>query len=268
MQKSHRIIIIIVALFFICNFKVYSQDEEVDIVPDTLEEDTLQIKTQKKELKNTVLINVTNPILISSNFFTVTYERILPNSQSFSISTGSFSIPRFLNSNVDSLGIKTSKSDKGFHISGDYRFYLKKLNKYGAPRGVYIGPYYAYNHLSRGTTWNMDGATFQGNVNSDIKINIHTLGFELGYQFVFWNRLAVDLILLGPGYGNYNIKAILNTSLTPDQESEFFKKLNDYLQEKIPGFEQVIDPGEFNRKGTFDTWTLGYRYTIRVGLRF
>jgi hypothetical protein len=268
MTKHNRIIIIIVAIFSVCYFNGYSQNEKVSGPSVNYEKDTLQKHEQKKELKNTLLINVTNPLLISSDFFTVTYERILPNNQSFTVSAGGFSIPRFVGDIGDSLALRSNENDKGFHLSLDYRFYLKKLNKYNAPRGVYIGPYYAYNHLTRGTTWGMEGNTFKGEVNSDIRLNIHTLGFELGYQFVFWNRLAVDLILFGPGFGSYNLKTALNTTLTPSQELEFFEKFNEYLQEKIPGFEWVVKPGEFQKKGSFDTWTVGYRYSVKVGFRF
>ncbi|GEM_PF-405514 len=258
-----------IMVFALC-FANYSgaQNDTITTPPAMSFDKELNTTRPKKNLKNTLLINATNPLLISSQFFTVTYERVFPNNQSFTVSLGSFSIPRFISVNTDSLGIKSNKSDKGFHFSGDYRFYLKKLNSFDAPRGVYIGPYYAYNHLQRGTTWFLDGETFNGDIDADLRLNIHTYGFQLGYQFVFWNRLAVDLILFGPGFGNYSIKAGLQTTLTPEQENEFFRRLNEFLQENIPGFEQVIKPGEFNRKGSFDTWTVGYRYAIKVGFRF
>ena len=267
MFKIYRLAFLLIPLL-LCNEQIFGQKESPIDSSNVKKQGIFSFLKPKNELKNSLLINVTNPLLISSDFFTVTYERILPKNQSFTVSLGSFSIPRFLNANTDSLGIKTNKSDKGFHFSGDYRFYLGKLNKYNAPRGVYIGPYYAYNHLNRGTTWILNGNSFQGDINADLILNIHTLGFQLGYQFVFWDRLALDLILLGPGYGNYKINTNLNTTLTPEQESEFFRKLNEYIQNEIPGFEWVIKPGEFEKKGRFDTWTLGYRYTIKVGFRF
>lgn len=99
----------------------------------------------RKARKNTISFNITNPSIIAPKFITVGYERILKNNQSFMVQMGSFSIPRFTQSISDSLGLNTDYKDKGFHASIDYRFYLKKENKYSAPRGVYIGPYYAYN---------------------------------------------------------------------------------------------------------------------------
>jgi hypothetical protein len=196
------------------------------------------------------------------------YERVLPNNQTFSIALGSFSIPKFLSGVADSLDVDTDVKEKGLHVSADYRFYLKKENLHSAPRGVYIGPYYAYNHMNREVTWFLDGKNFNGDVNTDLKLNIHTLGFELGYQFIFWDRLAVDMILFGPGFGSYSMNVGLNTTMTPDQESEFFEKLNQYLEENVPGYDYVIESGEFSKHGSFKTWDLGYRYTIRVGFRF
>ncbi len=266
MKKLNYITGIFIVSFFVVTFKVIGQETQTS---DSVRSLGMPVaKPELKVRKNTILVNVTNPSLISTRFFTVTYERILPNNQSFSVGVGSFSLPRFLSDVADSLGINTDYSDKGFHFSCDYRFYLKKENKYSAPRGIYIGPYYAYNHLTRGVNWQMDGQTFNGDVLTDLKLNIHTIGFELGYQFVFWDKLAVDMILIGPGFGSYGLNTVLNTTLSPDQESEFFERLNNYLENHIPGYEWVIKPGEFKKNGSYNTWDLGYRYSIRIGYRF
>lgn len=250
-------------------FTGYTQEKQVtDSLQNSDINDVNPVQSVKKERKNTIMVNVTNPSLISSKFMTVGYERILPNNQSFTVSVGSFSIPKFTEDLADSLGLNTDYKDKGFHFSADYRFYLQKQNKYPAPHGLYIGPYYAYNHLTRESQWFLDGTNFNGEVQTEIKLNIHTLGFELGYQFVFWDRMTVDMILFGPGFGSYNLNTVLGTTLSPDAESEFFEKLNEYLENHLPGYDWIIDAGEFKRKGSYNTWELGYRYSIRVGFRF
>ncbi len=63
------------------------------------------------------------------------------------------------------------------------------------------------------------------------------VGVELGYLFVFWDRMAVDMILMGPGVGFYNIKAEVGTDKDAAEEAEFFQKLNDLLADKIPGYD-------------------------------
>jgi hypothetical protein len=80
--------------------------------------------------------------------------------------------------------------------------------------------------------------------------------------------LAVDLVLIGPGIGYYGMKVKLDTTLQPDDESLFFQTLNDALKEKFPGYDLVIEPGEFQKKGSASVTTLGFRYMIHVGFRF
>lgn len=258
-----------VLLLFSIVYTGYSQEKQLaDTVQDIAINPVSETLKAEKLRKNTIMVNVTNPSIISSKFFTIGYERILPNNQSFTVSAGSFSIPKFTEDLTDSLDLNTDYKDKGFHFSADYRFYLKKQNKFAPPYGLYIGPYYAFNNLKREVEWYLDGTTFDGSVLTDLKLNIHTLGFEMGYQFVFWDRMTVDMIFLGPGFGTYKLDTDLKTTLSSDQESEFFDKLNEYLEEHIPGYDRIIDSGEFVKNGSFKTWDAGYRYSVRVGFRF
>jgi hypothetical protein len=227
-----------------------------------------QSDSEEKPLWNTVRLNITNPIILGDRYFALGYERILFSNQSASINLGRFSLPKFSLINTGDLELQKDYKEKGFHISADYRFYLKSLNTYDAPRGVYIGPFFSYNYLNRENKWNYTTDDFNGELVSDLTFNIHSLGFQFGYQFVFWRKLSLDLILFGPGVGFYSAKASLNTDLSPDDESEFFKKLNELLAEKFPGYDQVIATKEFERKGSFNLATFGFRYIIHVGFRF
>lgn len=157
------------------------------------------------------------------------YERTLGKHQSMSINIGRSSIPKFfeLGPIGDSIQVIPGSKDKGFNGSIDYRFYLQKENKYDAPRGVYIGPYYSYYFFERENSLEINTSNFNGSVVTDFKINTHTLGAQLGYQFILWKRLALDLILIGPGLTNYNLKASINTSLDPNTQSELFQKIQE-----------------------------------------
>jgi hypothetical protein len=226
-----------------------------------------EIAKEKKELKNTVWINIFNPI-IDAKYIVFGYERVLKNNQTFTFNIGRFSLPKFSVVDLDNLGLENEYKDWGINTSVDYRFYLGKLNKYSAPRGVYLAPFYSFNHFNRENHWILDSDSFDGEVVTDFTLNIHTLGGQLGYQFVFWRRLAVDLVLIGPGIGYYGFKVKLDTSLEPDDESLFFQTLNDALKEKFPGYDLVIEPGEFQKKGSASITTLGFRYMIHIGFRF
>jgi len=101
-----------------------------------------------------------------------------------------------------------------------------------------------------------------------LTIYINTVGIQLGYQFIFWDRMALDLILIGPGVGFYGAKVKLDTDLSAEDEALFFDKLNEYLADKIPGYDKVISEGELSKNGSFDVTSLGFRYMIHLGYKF
>lgn len=224
-----------------------------------------------KYRKNTIYVNVTNPLLFGPNAYRIGYERVLNPKRSFTVMVGAMDLPSFIDDGSignDTIQLSQSSKDKGLHFSGEYRFYLAKENKYPAPRGVYLAPYYSYNGYSRTNTWELNTNTFQGNATTDLDLKIHTLGVEFGYQFIFWNRLTLDLILIGPGISSYQFKAKLDTDLSADEESELFDRLNEFLEEKIPGYNLVIDDQEFKSTGTTNTTSIGWRYMFNIGFRF
>jgi len=222
------------------------------------------------EFKNTIHFNITNPMIFGNKSIIFGYERVLKNNQSFSINIGQTGFPSLDIIDSEELKANTILSEKGFHISGDYRFYLSKLNKYAAPRGVYIGPYYGYNSFDKEHSWTLNSETsgFSGDVNTNLGLTINTVGVELGYQFVFWKRFSVDMILLGPGVGFYKWDLSLDTTLSAEDSALFFDKLNAALEEKFPGYEGTLGEGDFQKKGAKSTTSLGYRYMIQLGYRF
>jgi len=226
----------------------------------------------EREFKNTIRFNVTNPLIFGGKSLIFGYERILKNNKSFSINIGQAALPNFENGFSDEFREKTVLSEGGFHISGDYRFYLSKLNKYSAPRGVYIGPYYSYNRFNKGHDWEYtkEGTTTPKSINSDLSLKIQQVGFELGYQFVFWKRFSVDLILMGPGVAAYKVKATAEGNLSDAEREAFFERLNQALKDKFPGYSGTVGDGngEFETKGTRSTTSLGFRYMINIGYRF
>jgi hypothetical protein len=224
---------------------------------------------EKKNLKNTVRINLTNPMIFGTECYMFGYERTIGKHQSFSVNIGRFSMPRLISINTDSIrDITKSIKSSGFHLSVDYRFYLAKENKYNAPHGVYIGPYATYNAFSRDYRLASSAASFTGELNANMKFQVATVGFQLGYQFIFWNRVTLDMILFGPGVGRYKLETELSTTLDPDEESELFKKINDAVKDRIPGFSRVIDSGTFESTGSYNKSGAGFRYVVMLGFRF
>lgn len=220
--------------------------------------------------KNTVRINITNPLIFGGKSIVVGYERLLTSHTSFSINLGPTSFPSLSFLNADSIEAKSNLSDKGFNVSGDFRFYLSKENKHTAPRGVYIGPYFSYNYFEKTNSWAIKSTNGGNplNVETNTSLSVSTLGIEMGYQFILWKRVSLDMILVGPGVAAYNLKASLASNLSQEDKEKFFEKLNQALSDRFPGYGRVIDEGEFQRRGSSNSTSLGYRYMIMVGYRF
>ena len=223
---------------------------------------------QEDDRINTVYVNITHPLLFGHAYI-VGYERVLRKDRSFTINFGNISLPKFGDEeNDDSVKLTGNSGNKGIHVGVDYRFYLSKQNKFQAPRGVYLAPFYSYNYSSRTNQWDLNSSTFNGVVTTGLSFNVHTVGLQIGYQFVFWKRMAVDLVMCGPGVGFYKLEAAVHTNLSPDQESLLFEKLNAYLEDKIPGYSLIIKEGDFRKDGSANTTTWGFRYMVNVGYRF
>lgn len=238
-------------------------------VPNALAQDEKQEESKaQKELKNTIRFNITNPLIFGSSYI-FGYERVLKPNQSLSVNIGTFSFPKMFSLDLDSIReLNSSRTKSGFNICVDYRFYPAKVNKFSAPRGVYFGPYAYYANSRRHFDLDANTQEYSGRLTTDFKLDVTTLGIQLGYQFVFWNRLSLDMILIGPGVSAYSVKTSIDTSLDPATEEELFQKINDALAAKIPGYDRVIEPGDIKRSGTFNTTSFGYRYLIMLGFRF
>ena len=221
-------------------------------------------------LKNTIRFNLSSPLLFGARYNVIGYERAIREHQTLSANIGRFSLPKFINTDSinESFDINAGSKDKGLNIALDYRFYLQKENKYPAPRGVYIGPYYTFNFFQRENTWTMTTPNANDHFNTTTKLNINMIGAQLGYQFVIRRRLTIDLVLAGPGVWLYNLRTKISKTLDPDDEALVFEKINDLLAAKLPGHEILIKPGEFQKSGSFRTSSFGYRYVVHIGFRF
>jgi hypothetical protein len=227
-----------------------------------------QSDSLKKVLKNTIRVNITNPMLFGSEVNILGYERVIKPHQTASISIGRIGFPTFLGIDFDSLNVAGQQHDKGFNVSVDYRFYLKKENKYVAPRGIYLGPYYAFNRFSRELAWDIKTEGFTGQVNTNMVLTANLVGLQLGYQFVLWNRVSIDMILMGPGAWFFDLKTSFDTNLPPEDEALLLEKLNGMIQDKFPGSDLVITGGGFEAKRNTSTGTMGFRYMVNLGFRF
>lgn len=218
--------------------------------------------------RNTIKVDLTSYWLYR-NALMFSYERVVKNrpNQTWAITAGLQEFPGLGSVLSDSINIKKDYKASGFKFGGEYRFYLKKENKYRAPRGVYIGPYTTFHNYSNTRSVEVDnnGTIEKADLSTDL--NIFNIGVQLGYQFVLNNRWTIDLVFIGPSVSNYSFKANLdgNISVDPDDiTNEVIRGLID----KFPAFEELINEGDFASKGKVSTWAYGYRYQFQIGYHF
>jgi hypothetical protein len=227
--------------------------------------------TQPKNYRNIIRYNLSGPLLFGfGNVIVVGYERVLKNNQSFSFNLGRAAIPKLISIVTDSsVYLQRDSKNAGFNFSFDYRFYLTKENKYAPPHGLYIGPYYSYNHFTRENDISLkrsNGNTDLVKTNSDF--TIMSLGAEMGYQFVLWKRLALDMLLIGPGVGSYHVNAKLTGNVDAKDKEKLNGVIKDVLTKRFPGLGSVLEDKQISSDGKLQSWNLGFRYVIHVGFLF
>jgi len=217
--------------------------------------------------RNIIKWNVTPFLLWSYKDINISYERVTKPYRSFSVNAGYFELPSL--EGLDSLNFTRTQKKRGFSVSGDYRFYLKKRNKRGAPDGLFWGPYSSFhytqydNHLIV-----LDSEIAQGELETDLQLGIIGVGVELGYQFVIKEKFTVDLVFLGPSYSLYAGKVKFGGNLTFDEESEYLKAIHDILIARFPYLDDFVKEGTFSDSGFAKNFGYGMRYMIQLGFRF
>jgi hypothetical protein len=228
--------------------------------------DTLQNSSPKK---NIVRYNFSSALIFGlSHCIVLGYERLIRPKQSFSVNFGKISLPDIINVNTDSLQLTKESKSNGVNASVDYRFYLARENKYQPPHGLYIGPYYSYNHYTRDIQWNYLGTNGNTAINTYTKFTINTVGFEIGYQLILWKRLTLDMLMVGPGLGFYHYKANYDGNMDAAAREQLNDALKQILTQKFPGMNYVLADKELSANGTLTTTDMGYRYLIQIGYNF
>jgi Protein of unknown function (DUF3575) len=231
---------------------------------------TWSIQAQKSadstvQRRNTIKLDITSYWLYR-NALNFTYERVTKPNQSFSITAGYQEFPR--SSTLGSrIAVKEDNKKDGLKFGGEYRFYLAKENKYRAPHGVYIGPYFTLHQFRNERTIEVDNNGTPEEAILNTKFNIVNIGVQLGYQFVINNRWAIDLVFVGPSVSNYRFKATLDGNFTFDTEDIQNEIILDLI-DRFPMLEEVINEKEASTTGKLDVWSYGYRYQLQVGYHF
>ena len=223
-----------------------------------------QITPQAIQRKNSVKLELTHLLYPRSIVFS--YERVTRPYQTFCILAGYEEFPPLIDVNSD-IHVKQDLNRSGFKAGADYRFYLKKENKYLAPHGTYIGPYFSFHDFNnkRELEVKVDGIDESAILTTDF--NVINLGFQLGHQFVIKDRLTLDIVTLGPSISKYHANMQLDGDFTFDKDevqNEIFLKVLD----TFPLLDELLSDKELSSEGKFDSWSYGWRFQFHIGYHF
>jgi hypothetical protein len=218
-----------------------------------------------RQRRNTIKIDLTARYFYA-NAFIIAYERVLKPNRSLVVYFGYQEFPR-TSRIAKYIEVLDDRSRFGYKFGADYRFYLPRENKYPAPRGVYIGPYFTYHRFDteRLLLVDVNGSPEQANLNSEF--TILNVGFQLGYQFILKDRWTIDIAFAGPSISHYKYKMRFEGNPSFNQDDIKNDIILDLL-DKYPFFKDVVNNKEATSSGDLDTWGMGYRYQLTVGYRF
>ena len=219
--------------------------------------------------KNTIRWNPTPMVLIGPKSIVFGYERVINPNQTISINIGSLVKSPFTNKYGEEVHLLQEHNTGGFLTSLDYRFYFKNRNKRLAPDGVYWGPYFSYYKLwFKGSSSILENGVTVNTINFDTKLEMINIGVQIGYQFVIKDRFTIDMILVGPSYSYYKANMKFDAEVDLDEDSEFYKKMQDLLENMAPGLSTVLENKELTSSGKLGFSYYGFRYLVQFGYRF
>lgn len=162
--------------------------------------------------KNVVKLNVPQ---LATGGLVLQYERFLIPMVRAQVGVGMYGrndINQFGLPTVEALGLQLG----GTVFQGELRIYPNVLKK--GPRGLYLAPYGkigTYNMTIQQTVsttlQNVDIAGAPTDVDVDLEFNmdgklgVKAYGLQLGYQFLFLKKLAINWYMLGPGVSFFHI---------------------------------------------------------------
>ncbi|MCX6247385.1 MAG: DUF3575 domain-containing protein [Bacteroidetes bacterium] len=229
--------------------------------------DTLDL-APKPIHKNVIKFNPTPMLLWSSKNVTFSYERILNRRQSISLMVGYLEFPPLFKDTIGNLIAITSRHKQGINVALEYRFYLMKRNSRPAPDGVFLAPYLSYYGYQFKNDVDILHTTLDSAGSVKGNFYVFNLGVELGYQFVFWKRVTLDFVVIGPSMSYYGGSVDINGNINLEKLAEINQDLYDKLKEKYPMIGDFVVNKSFAQKGKLDLFSAGFRYLVQIGFHF
>jgi hypothetical protein len=197
------------------------------------------------------------------------YERVLNKRQSISANIGHLQLPTLITTKEGSpVEWISNLRNTGFVGSLDYRFYFKR-NRYAIPDGLYWGPFMTYYYFDNKAAIELfKNDVAQGSAEVQTYLSALMVGVQLGYQFVLGDHWTIDLILLGPGIGFYDLQLGIDADAQLEGDPEYLQGVYDALVSIFPGAERLFEEQVIKENGSSSFNGAGFRYVVQVGFRF
>ena len=129
---------------------------------------------------------------------------MIRRNQSIVFQAGYLVLPQIFSDTIAHLISLNSNQKYGVNLCLDYRYYPLSRNRRPAPDGLYISGFLSYYGFRFKNDFNILKTDVDQNGALTGKMNIVNLGFSLGYQFLFWKRVSLDLLMFGPSLSYYS----------------------------------------------------------------
>lgn len=219
--------------------------------------------------RNTIKFNPT-PMLLFAEVRNVTfsYERVIGKNMSASVQLGYLLFPKLVSDSIGGILALSGRSKYGVNVAFDYRYYPGSRNRRPAPDGLYLGAFLSYYGFSFENNFDILHTTVDQQGKFTGKLNIINLGVSIGYQFIFWKRFSLDLLMFGPSLSHYMADLTVGGNLDPDQIQNIDKEVVDKLLARFPLLKSIFSDEKLTFTGSRSSLSVGFRYSIQVGFHF
>lgn len=168
-------------------------------------------------------------------------------------------------SGIDKERLKTDEVFySGYQIAPEIRYYLKNTSNNNL-NGFYLGLYYKYSNYKselNGSYYTETGIPYD--LEFDMKLDISSLGFLIGYKLPVTKHINIDFMIAGPGTGNYDFEFVNKKDLP----EEFYEDFNEALEQYsiLDFINSDFRFSEVNSRSKFSAFS--FRYGIAVGYTF
>lgn len=218
--------------------------------------------------RNVIKFNPTPMMLWSKKNLTFSYERILNKKQSMTFAIGYLEFGSLVGDTIARLVKITDRQKQGINFAFEYRFYLMNRNSRPIPDGIFLAPYFSFHGYSFSNGLDVIESASGDIARLNGQFYCFNAGAALGYQFVFWKRMTVDFVLIGPSASYYGGRIDIKGELNGDNLKEINEDLYNKIKEKYPMIDDVILNKSFKKDGTIDLFSIGYRYLVQIGYHF